>query len=89
MVCLLALLLLFSPASSFAQAPAPKPGRKAPAKKAKAEKTAERDGGYAMAIKSLAVEGNKNYTAEQLLSVAGLKIGQVAGKSDLKPRATA
>ena len=37
MVCRLALLLLFVPTSSFAQAPAPKAGRKAPAKKAKAE----------------------------------------------------
>ena len=84
MVCLLALLLLFSPASSFAQTPAPKPGRKAPAKKAKAEKTAEKTEVTRWPIESLAVEGNKNYTAEQLLSVAGLKIGQVAGKSDFE-----
>ena len=26
----------------------------------------------------------QNYTAEQLLAVAGLKIGQVAGKSDFE-----
>lgn len=80
MVCLLALLLLFVPASGFAQTPAPKAGRKAPAKKAKAEKTEPTQ----WPIESLAVEGNKNYTGEQILSVAGLKTGQLAGKSDFE-----
>ena len=80
MVCLLALLLLFAPASSFAQTSTSKAGRKAPAKKAKAEKTEV----TRWPIESLAVEGNKNYTTEQLLSVAGLKTGQLAGKSDFE-----
>ena len=84
MVCLLALLLLFVPASSFAQTSAPKAGRKAPAKKAKAEKAAEKAEVTRWPIESLAVEGSKNYTAEQILSVAGLKTGQLAGKSDFE-----
>jgi len=78
MVCLLALLLLFAPAASFAQTAAPKAGRKTPAKKAKAEKTEVTQ----WPIETLAVEGNKNYTPAQILSVAGMKTGQLAGKSD-------
>ena len=35
-------------------------------------------------IESLAVEGNQNYTAAQILSVAGLKIGQLAGKDEFE-----
>jgi outer membrane protein insertion porin family len=77
MVCFLALLLLFAPAASFAQTHAPKVGRKAPAKKTQAEPTQ-------WPIESLAVQGNKNYTREQILSVAGLKTGQLAGKSDFE-----
>jgi outer membrane protein insertion porin family len=33
-------------------------------------------------IESLTVEGNHNYTREQILAVAGLKIGQLAGKQE-------
>jgi outer membrane protein insertion porin family len=35
-------------------------------------------------IESLHVEGNRNYTAAQILAVAGLKVGQLAGKSDFE-----
>lgn len=35
-------------------------------------------------IQSLAVEGIHNYTREQVLAVAGLKIGQVAGKPEFE-----
>src|SRR2546425_720296 len=35
-------------------------------------------------IQSLAVEGLKNYTQDQVLAVAGLKIGQPAGKEDFE-----
>ena len=35
-------------------------------------------------IETLAVEGNQNYTAEQILAVAGLKIGQLAGKEEFE-----
>src|ERR1700730_4995784 len=33
-------------------------------------------------IDSLVVEGNRNYTREQILAVAGLRVGQLAGKED-------
>src|SRR5437660_1788128 len=33
-------------------------------------------------IESLQVEGNRNYTREQVLAVAGLQLGQPAGKAD-------
>src|SRR5258706_10534442 len=78
------LFLCFVPARSSAQSSARKAGRKAPAKKAKAEKAAEKAEVTRWPIESLAVEGNKNYTAEQILSVAGLKTGQLAGKSDFE-----
>ncbi len=35
-------------------------------------------------IQTLAVEGNHIYTAEQVLAVAGLKIGQMAGKTEFE-----
>jgi outer membrane protein insertion porin family len=35
-------------------------------------------------IDSLAVEGNENYTVEQILAVAGLKTGQLAGKEEFE-----
>ena len=35
-------------------------------------------------IQTLAVEGNRTYTAEQVLAVAGLKIGQMAGKVEFE-----
>ena len=72
MVRLLALVLLLAPVQNFAQAPK-KSAKKAPARVAAPEK---------WPIQSLAVEGNHNYTGDQILAVAGLKIGQVAGKTD-------
>jgi outer membrane protein insertion porin family len=33
-------------------------------------------------IQRLSVEGNKDYTAEQVLAVAGLKVGQMAGRTE-------
>ncbi|MFN7993706.1 MAG: POTRA domain-containing protein [Bryobacteraceae bacterium] len=35
-------------------------------------------------IHTLTVEGNHNYTREQVLAVAGLKVGQMAGKEDFE-----
>ena len=35
-------------------------------------------------IESLKVEGNHNYTAAQILAVAGMKVGQMAGKPDFE-----
>ena len=35
-------------------------------------------------VESLKVEGNKNYTQAQILAVAGLKVGQLAGKAEFE-----
>jgi outer membrane protein assembly factor BamA len=35
-------------------------------------------------IQTLAVEGNRNYTAQQVITVAGLKVGQLAGKAEFE-----
>jgi outer membrane protein insertion porin family len=68
----LALLLLLPSAEEFAQTQAPKAPRKAAVKKAAPAE---------WPIANLAVEGNQNYTKEQILGVAELKVGQMAGKS--------
>ena len=68
----LALLLLLTPAQQFAQTHAPKTARKAEVQKAAPAE---------WPIASLSVEGNQNYSKEQILGVAGLKVGQMAGKS--------
>jgi len=73
MVRFIAVLGLLAAAQAFAQAPAPKTGRKAAAKKPEATQ---------WPIQSLSVEGNKNFTSQQILAVAGLKVGQVAGKTE-------
>jgi outer membrane protein insertion porin family len=80
MVWFLALLLLLFPAPGLAQMAGPRPGRKAAVKKA-APKNPEVT---QWPIESLVVEGNKNYTQDQILAVAGLKIGQTAGKADFE-----
>ena len=71
MLRFLALLLLLAPVRNFAQTPTPK----AAAKKTEATQ---------WPIESLSVEGNRNYAKDQILAVAGLKIGQLAGKSDFE-----
>lgn len=73
MLRLLALLLLLAPAPGAAQTTKPKKKAPAPA----ADPTA-------WPIQSLKVEGNHNYTKEQILAAAGLKIGQIAGKADFE-----
>jgi outer membrane protein insertion porin family len=72
MVRFIALLGLLALAPGFSQTPAPKTGRKAAAKKPEATE---------WPIQSLSIEGNKNFTSQQILAVAGLKIGQLAGKA--------
>src|SRR5579863_937633 len=72
MVRLIAALALTAAVPALAQT-APKASRKAAAKKVEATQ---------WPIQGLAVEGNKNYTAQQILAVAGLKIGQMAGKAE-------
>ncbi len=73
MLRLLALLLLLAPAPGLAQTTKPK--KKPPAKAAQPA---------TWPIKTLSVEGNHNYTKEQILAVAALKIGQLAGKPDFE-----
>ena len=68
-------LLLYTP--GLAQT-APK---RTPAKKAGAPKKAAP---AKWPVETLTVEGNRNYTREQVLAVAGLKVGQLAGKAEFE-----
>jgi hypothetical protein len=75
------LIFLLLAAAGFAQT-APK---RAPAKKAavpKKEVVAEAPSKWP--VEALTVEGNRNYTREQVLAVAGLKVGQLAGKPEFE-----
>ncbi len=49
-----------------------------------AQKTAPAPGPRQWPIESLKVEGSHNYTQAQILAVAGLKIGQQAGKAEFE-----
>ena len=73
MVRFIAVLVLAAAAQGAAQTPATKAGRKSAAKKAEATQ---------WPIESLSVEGNKDFTSQQILAVAGLKVGQLAGKAE-------
>src|SRR5579863_6477956 len=72
MVWTATVLLLLAPVQSFAQSRAAK---KPPAKS---------DSATQWPIQSLSVEGNRNYTAAQIVAVSGLKVGQLAGKSEFE-----
>jgi len=74
MLRLLALIVLLAPVQNLAQT------HKKSAKKAAAPASQSDE----WPIQSLLVEGNHNYTKEQILAVAGLKIGQMAGKPDFE-----
>jgi len=75
----LVFILMLAPACGFGQTKAP--ARKtAPAKSA--TPAAALSAKYP--IDSLEVEGNRNYTSEQVLAVAGLRIGQVVGKEEFE-----
>lgn len=73
MLRILVMLALLAPAQSLAQTPRPKPARKTATKAATPTQ---------WPIETLSVEGNQNYTKDQILAVAGLKVGQLAGKSE-------
>jgi outer membrane protein assembly factor BamA len=64
-------ILMLAGAQGFAQ-PAAKRAAAAPST------------GQKWPIASLTVEGNRTYTTAQVLAVAGLKVGQTAGKSDFE-----
>src|SRR5689334_2017103 len=72
-------ILALACAVAFAQAPK----KSAPAKKEPA-KAAPAPAPDKWPVEKLAVEGNRMYTAEQVLGVAGLKIGQLAGKPEFE-----
>jgi len=65
---------MLAPLAGFAQTPSKRPAQKKAAAPAAAPTK--------WPIVSLAVEGNRHYAPEQILAVAGLKVGQVAGKED-------
>ncbi|PWT99429.1 MAG: hypothetical protein C5B51_27245 [Terriglobia bacterium] len=71
----LLILLMLAPGIGFGQR---RPAAKAPAAPQKSEAPAPTK----WPIDSLVVEGNRNYTREQILAVAGLKVGQLAGKEE-------
>jgi outer membrane protein insertion porin family len=76
----LLLILSLAPVCGFAQTrSAPKASR--PANKKAAPSAAQAD---KWPIQSLAVEGNQNYPSPQVLAVAGLRIGQIAGKPEFE-----
>jgi len=77
-VCLTLLLLS---ATALAQAPKKAPPKKAaPVVEAKKEAAAPTK----WPIESVNVVGNKAYSTEQLIAIAGLKIGQLAGKEEFE-----
>jgi outer membrane protein insertion porin family len=75
----LLILLMLAPAGGFAQT-------KAPARKTEPPKITTPAAAPAAKypIATLDVEGNHNYTREQVLAVAGLKVGQVVGKEEFE-----
>src|ERR1035441_8307901 len=76
------LIFLLVAGAGFAQTPA----KKAPAKKAAVTKNpaAAEAAPSKWPVETLTVEGNHNYTGEQVLGVAGLKVGQMAGKAEFE-----
>src|SRR5450631_1009331 len=76
------LIFLMLCAPAFAQtAPTRAPAKKGavPKKPAPAEVAPSK-----WPVETLTVEGNRKYTREQVLTVAGLKVGQLAGKADFE-----
>jgi outer membrane protein assembly factor BamA len=67
---------MLSASLGFGQTPA--------ARKKAAPKPAESTVPTKWPVQSVVVEGNHNYTREQVIAVAGLKIGQVAGKEEFE-----
>jgi len=75
------LIFLLLAGAGFAQT-APK---RAPAKKAAVpQKEVVAEAPSKWPVEALTVEGNRNYTREQVLAVTGLKVGQLAGKPEFE-----
>lgn len=77
-------LLLYGP--GLAQTPPQRaPAKKSAVPKAMPKTPAPSESGIAKwPVEALTVEGNRNYTREQVLAVAGLKVGQLAGKPEFE-----
>jgi outer membrane protein assembly factor BamA len=73
------MILMLCAAAGFAQAP-----KKAAKKAAPAAVPGAPAAPLKRPIASIAVEGNKIFTREQVLAVAGLKAGQAAGKAEFE-----
>jgi outer membrane protein assembly factor BamA len=71
------LIFLLLCGTGFAQTPP----KRVPAKKAAAPKKAEAAPSK-WPVETLTVQGNRRYSREQVLAVAGLKVGQLAGKAE-------
>jgi outer membrane protein assembly factor BamA len=68
---------------SCAPLPAQTAPKRAPSKKAAVPKK-EAVAPSKWPVEAITVEGNRNYTSEQVLAVAGLKVGQLAGKPEFE-----
>src|SRR5690349_2587957 len=77
----LLILLMLVPGSGFAQA-RPAARKAAPQQKEKPKSGAPTPTKWP--IETLLVEGNHNYGADQILAVASLKLGQLAGKEEFE-----
>ncbi|MBZ5580111.1 MAG: hypothetical protein LAP40_26425 [Acidobacteriia bacterium] len=78
------ILLMLAATPGFGQAAGSAPKAANRAKRAPAAKKADAAAPTKWPIVTLLVEGNHNYTADQVLAVAGLKIGQMAGKEEFE-----
>ncbi len=79
-VCLTLLLLA---GMALAQAPAKRPpAKKAATPAAAPAKEAPKEVPSKWPVESITVVGNRNYSREQVVAIAGLKIGQLAGKAE-------
>jgi outer membrane protein insertion porin family len=72
----LLLILMLAAAPGFAQ--------KRPARPAAKKAPAPAEAPTKFPVESLRVEGNSSYTAAQVLAVAGIKVGQLAGKEEFE-----
>jgi len=70
----LLIFLMLAPLAGFAQSPSKRPAQKKAAAPAAVPTK--------WPIVSLGVEGNRHYSRDQILAVAGLKVGQLAGKEE-------
>jgi outer membrane protein insertion porin family len=76
------LIFLLLSGAGFAQTPP----KRAPARKAAVSKNPAQaaPAPAKWPVETLTVEGNRNYTSQQVLAVAGLKVGQLAGKPEFE-----